>query len=282
MSLKSMCHPSISFSPDGHTNCWGHCSPILAGFPPAKKKKKKTSCRKCPKRGCNKPTLTEDTLVDSLTSWPALIKKSALPHHVLKCFTWRYGEQNIFEVSNIQRKNKRGKVPSSTHKAARQWRRSIWQPGRCGGHRYMTETLRRFPLKPLQSLKQQINPWVQKYLLTCYVQPSRDTELETGSRGRKWNASHRWWPEINIQGRGLWACCKRMGKEKTKNGSAKAKCCASSLWSIRYLCILSCKSLGLRAESTWSSRFIPIWAGVRSGADFTGQPCIVSPAAGIR
>lgn len=40
MSLKSMCRPSISFSPDGHTNCWGHCSPILAGFPPPKKKKK--------------------------------------------------------------------------------------------------------------------------------------------------------------------------------------------------------------------------------------------------
>lgn len=37
-------------------------------FPQQKKKKKKTSCRKCPKRGCNKPTLTEDTLVDSLTS----------------------------------------------------------------------------------------------------------------------------------------------------------------------------------------------------------------------
>lgn len=68
MSLKSMCHPSISFSLDGHTNRWGHCSPTLAGFPPPKKKKKTSSCRKCPKRGCNKPTLTKDTLVDSPTS----------------------------------------------------------------------------------------------------------------------------------------------------------------------------------------------------------------------
>lgn len=187
MSSKSMFQPSSSFSLDGHWSPWGHCSPTLTGFPIIPFQE---GLQQAPFDQGTKP-------VSLLTPWPTIVTGVSTAHVMSSSvLTYRYGEQNLFEVSNIQRRNERGKLPSNTHEAAHKWmRQHLLQPDKHRGCTHTSGALGWFPpRKANPSSHSACTPTCgcRNAFKCASYNLGRNMELGTESQGRRWNTIHRW------------------------------------------------------------------------------------------
>lgn len=170
-------------------------------------------------------------LVILLTLRPTVIT-GVSPAHIMcsSTLTYRYGEQNLFEVSNIQRKKERGKMPSNTCKAAHTWRwqqlLAAWQAWRMHVHHRGIGVVSTQIKKPLQSLSLQTNPWLQKCLLVCFIRPWQ--KYGAGDRVMRKEAKH--YSQMTARSKcprdgnaSFWPNCKRVGKEKVQKWVREGK-----------------------------------------------------------
>lgn len=166
-------------------------------------------------------------LVTFLTLWPTVITEvSPAPITCSTIFIYRYGEQNLFEVSDTERKKERGKMPSQ------HTRQHTYEGGSSltdvkGTHTHQGTGLVSTQInKPLQSLSLQTNPWLRKCLLMCFIWPWQKYE----ARDRIMRKELKRYSQMTTRNQcprgrkvSLWPDCKRMGKEKVQKWVREGK-----------------------------------------------------------